>query len=84
QTARRVNKRAQSSYLVSAPELRWFVRSMADGDTHRGYYSQATRSVHAVCGAEFVPLRIGLAGDRLALPGTPPDPAQVCPKCRRV
>lgn len=54
---------------------------MADGDTHHGVYSPASRSVHARCHIEFVPLRIGDAGDRLSLPGYPPDKGQVCPEC---
>jgi hypothetical protein len=33
----------------------WYLRSLADADTHRGDYSIVTRSVHAVCGIEFVP-----------------------------
>jgi hypothetical protein len=56
---------------------------MGDHDTHRGTYSPATRSVHAVCGAEFVPLRLA-DGKPLVLPGEPPDPAQICPRCRGV
>jgi hypothetical protein len=60
----------------------WFVRSLADHDTHRGIYSPATRSVHAVCGVEFTPLPLGLHGHRIALQGQPPDPEQVCPTCR--
>jgi hypothetical protein len=60
----------------------WYLRSMGDRDTHRGRYSTATRSVHAACGAEFVP--ITLADGGLVLPGSPPDPAQVCPECRGV
>lgn len=59
----------------------WFLRSLADRDTHRGLYSPGTRSVHARCGVEFVPLRLGLSGDRLALAGWPPDPDQICPVC---
>lgn len=61
----------------------WYVRSMGDNDTHRGQYSTTTRSVHALCGIEFVPLPIGWRGDRLTLPGQPPDPKQVCPDCYR-
>jgi hypothetical protein len=61
--------------------MNWYLRSMADRDTHRGTYSPVTRSVHAVCGAEFVPRRLGLGGDRLALHGWPPDPDQICPEC---
>jgi hypothetical protein len=59
----------------------WFLRSMGDHDTHRGIYSPATRSVHAVCGVEFLPRPVGLTGERISLPGTPPDPAQICPQC---
>jgi hypothetical protein len=59
----------------------WFLRSMANHDTHRGIYSPATRSVHAHCGVEFQPLPVGLHGDRIALPGRPPDPDQICPTC---
>jgi hypothetical protein len=33
----------------------WYLRSLADADTHRGSYSTVTRSVHALCGVEFVP-----------------------------
>jgi hypothetical protein len=58
------------------------LRSMADQDTHRGSYSPVTPSVHAACGVEFVPRRLGLRGDRLALPGWPSDPEQICPDCR--
>lgn len=59
----------------------WFLRSVGDADTHRGVYSDVTRSVHALCGVEFVPRP--LAGGRNALPGEPADPQQVCPQCRR-
>lgn len=62
--------------------MSWYLRSMGDHDTHRGQYSIATRSVHAVCGEEFVPLKLA-TGAPLVL-GSPPDPAQVCPDCRRV
>ena len=64
--------------------MQWFLRSMADHDTHRGNYSTATRSVHASCGLEFIPRRLGVRGDRLALPGWPPDPEQICPDCAAV
>jgi hypothetical protein len=59
----------------------WYLKSMSDQDTHRGAYSPATRSVHAVCGIEFRPVPIGLTGDRLALSGHPPYPQQICPDC---
>ncbi|MGH3669834.1 MAG: hypothetical protein ACRDSH_04260 [Pseudonocardiaceae bacterium] len=60
--------------------MHWYVRSLADRDTHRGHHSMVTRSVHAVCGVEFVPLR-ALLNRGPELPGRPPDPAQVCPDC---
>lgn len=59
----------------------WYVRSMGDNDTHRGRYCATTRSVHALCGMEFMPLPIGWRGLRLALPGQPPDPEQICSDC---
>jgi hypothetical protein len=59
----------------------WYPRSMGDRDTHRGQYSITTRSVHSVCGAEFVPLKL-TDGSPLVLPGSPPDPDQICPQCR--
>lgn len=60
----------------------WYLRSMSDRDTHRGTYSITTRSVIALCGAEFQPLRT-TTGVPIALKPTPPDPDQVCPTCRR-
>jgi hypothetical protein len=45
--------------------------------------SPASQSVHAVCGAEFVPLTIGWPPVRGPLPGNPPDPDQVCQECIR-
>lgn len=59
----------------------WFLRSLADRDTHRGKWSPVTRSVFAACGAEFVPLR--LQRTRITLPGEPSDPAQVCQACKQ-
>lgn len=67
---------------TASPPGHWYLRSMADHDTHRGAYSTATRSVHSACGEEFIPLPVGLRGDRVALPGQPPDPDQVCPDCQ--
>jgi hypothetical protein len=57
----------------------WYLRSLADADTHLGSYSPVTRSVHALCGVEFVPRELLLGGP--ALPSNPLDPAQVCPQC---
>jgi hypothetical protein len=59
----------------------WYLRSIGDRDTHRGEWSPVTRSVIAVCGVEFVPLPLPF--DRIALSGSPPDPAQICPQCYR-
>ncbi len=60
--------------------LAWHLRSSRDHDTHLGRYSNASRSVHALCGIEFVPRT--LAYGRIDLPGYPPDPDQICPKCQ--
>ena len=59
----------------------WYLRSLGDVDTHRGELSPVTRSVHALCGIEFVPIK--LATGRMSLPGSPPDPDQICPQCYR-
>jgi len=59
----------------------WFLRSLSDGDTHRGIYSPATRSVHARCGIEFQPLK-KTNGAPIVLMPAPPDPDQICPTCR--
>ena len=59
----------------------WFLRSMSDRDTHRGIYSITTRSVHALCGAEFEPLK-RTNGTPIVLSPAPPDPDQVCQECR--
>lgn len=40
----------------------WYPRSLADRDTHHGEYSATTRSVHARCGIEFVPLKLADGG----------------------
>ncbi|HZS22223.1 MAG TPA: hypothetical protein VFA63_14730 [Pseudonocardiaceae bacterium] len=61
----------------------WFVRSMGDADTHRGVYSPATRSVHAMCGIEFQPVPVGWPPKLGPLPGSPPDPQQVTPVPQR-
>jgi hypothetical protein len=44
--------------------VRWYLRSMADADTHRGHYSIVTRSVHALCGIEFIPKELPLGARR--------------------
>jgi hypothetical protein len=63
-------------------ETRWYLRSLADHDTHLGTWSGVSRSVHAVCGLEFQPVALPQGGH--FLPGPPPDPAQICPACYRI
>ncbi|MGH3789083.1 MAG: hypothetical protein ACRDRG_21585 [Pseudonocardiaceae bacterium] len=64
--------------LVQAAQ--WYLRSGADRDTHRGrLFGNGT--VMADCGLTFRPRP--LAYGAKALPGYPPDPDQVCPKCER-
>ena len=60
--------------------MHWYVRSLADGDTHRGELTNI-RTVCAVCGVEFIPIT-ALRERGPKLPGYPPDPDQVCPQCR--
>jgi hypothetical protein len=59
----------------------WYLRSIGDADTHRGTYSIATRSVQALCGAEFQPLT-RTTGAPIVLVGAPPDPDQICQTCK--
>lgn len=66
----------------TALPVHWYLRSLADHDTHAGAWSPVTRSVHSVCGLEFVPRPLPY-GERTALPGNPLDPAQTCPRCSR-
>jgi hypothetical protein len=61
--------------------MAWYLRSMADHDTHRGTYSIVTRTVRAACGVEFQPLK-KTNGTPIVLAPAPPDPAQICPGCR--
>jgi hypothetical protein len=58
----------------------WYLRSIADQDTHHGEL-QPDGLVAAVCGLVFKPRP--LPYDRLALPGRPADPEQICPQCQR-
>ncbi|MGH3785255.1 MAG: hypothetical protein ACRDRG_01595 [Pseudonocardiaceae bacterium] len=61
---------------------KWYLRSTADHDTHRGrLFGNGT--VMADCGVVFRP-RKALRDRGPALPGYPPDPDQVCPKCEGV
>jgi hypothetical protein len=72
---------AMANLRTTDPRPLWFLRSLADADTHRGSYSTVTRSVRAVCGVEFEPRPLPLGGP--ALPGSPLDPDQICPQCYR-
>ncbi len=56
----------------------WYLRSTGDGDTTLS----GNGTVLAVCGAHFRP-RSYVHGEGPALPGTPPDPDQICPVCYR-
>ncbi len=67
--------------------LAWYLRSLADQDTHRGWMS-GDGTVLALCGVEFAPKpTVRLVGQRLVdgFPdlGSPPVPEQVCPECER-
>ena len=64
---------------VSGCRDSWYLRSMADRDTHRG--AEADGMVTALCGAVFAPFLVFGGGS--ALPGQPPDPEQICPDCYR-
>lgn len=59
--------------------MAWYVQSLNDHDTHRGYLRRGRVIAH--CGIEFAPVRAGIKSPALA--GKPPDPDQVCPKCQR-
>lgn len=61
--------------------MTWYRRSLSDHDTHRGHLRRGR--VLAVCEVEFSPLRAWRKSGS-ALPGEPPDPAQVCPECSRI
>jgi hypothetical protein len=60
--------------------MSWYLRSLCDHDTHRGELRH-DGTVVALCGVTFRP-RLLPAGT-VALPGQPPDPAQICPQCYR-
>ncbi|HET9253781.1 MAG TPA: hypothetical protein VFO16_01085 [Pseudonocardiaceae bacterium] len=75
---------------TSEKSLAWYLRSLADHDTHRGWIG-TDGSVLALCGAEFIPKptvrvvgeppgRLADGPPELALP---PLPEQVCPDCER-
>ncbi len=58
--------------------MTWYLRSTSDHDTHRGRLGR-NGAVVAQCGIRFEPRTIAFG--RKALPGDPPDPDQICPKC---
>lgn len=68
--------------MTDPDRVAWWVAGLGDGQTHRGFYSPATRSVHARCGIEFRPIEVGWPPKRGPLPGNPPDPDQICPRCQ--
>ena len=57
----------------------WYLRSIGDRDTHRGEL-QPNGIVRSACGVSFQPRTLPYG--RLALPGPPQDPDQICPQCR--
>lgn len=61
--------------------MSWYLRSVADLDTHRGRLL-ADGTVTAQCGAVFVPRPLAGYRGALLFPGEPPDPDQMCPKCK--
>lgn len=74
---------AAMDWAMNAPVVtKWFVRSFADGDTHRSAGLLVYGKITSLCGKEFVPMPLGLDGRRLHFPAAPPDPLQVCSECR--
>lgn len=60
--------------------MSWYLRSMADHDTHRGKL-QDDGTVVAQCGIQFPPRPLPF--NRISLPPAyPVDPDQVCPQCQ--
>ena len=56
----------------------WFMRTLANRDTHKGELRD-DGTVATVCGIAFRPMRHYRAST--VLPGEPPDPTRVCPRC---
>jgi hypothetical protein len=70
----------------SARTLAWYLRSLADHDTHRGWRGGDGR-VLALCGEQFVPKPSWRGTSSGFVDGPPelplaPIPEQVCPACR--
>lgn len=64
----------------SRPE-KWYLRSDADGDAHRGYLND-DNTVTGACGVKFTPQpRMFGKGPTVLRP--PLDPRQACPSCQR-
>jgi hypothetical protein len=57
----------------------WYLRSLSDHDTHKGEL-RPDGTMLALCGVQFEPRPLPLG--RIALPGHPQDPEQICAKCR--
>ena len=55
---------------------RWYVASLADGQTHLADPADNTLVTARCDGTQFRPLTI--------LNGTPLDPEQICPACRTI
>ncbi|MGH3933593.1 MAG: hypothetical protein ACRDS1_01185 [Pseudonocardiaceae bacterium] len=67
-------------HCVHLLAAKWYLRSTADDDTHRGrLFGDGT--VMADCGLVFRPMK-ALRDRGPALRGYPPDPGQVCPRCK--
>jgi hypothetical protein len=80
------NSGSSSPGAPSGTTSKWYLRSLADHDTHRGWLG-TDGSVLALCGAEFIPKpTVRQVGQRLVdgFPdlGVPPVPEQVCPYCQ--
>lgn len=61
--------------------MSWYLRSVRDRDTHRAEQLRANGTVVAECGVEFMPRPLPFG--RIALPGNPLDPDQICPACAK-
>lgn len=64
--------------MTGKPAGLWFLRSMGDRDTHRGVL-RSDGTVDAACGVDFRPRPLPYG--KVALPGNPQDPEQICPQC---
>ena len=61
--------------------MSWFLRSAEDRDTHYGEL-RSDGTVVAACGERFRPRFYHHRNAKvLAIPGTPPDPDQICETC---